>query len=399
MAGNPLEAYLRRLRDIRRSGSAVPETSYYPALAELLDAVGATLKPKVRCIVNPSHGAGIPDIGLFTPDQFQKASAAEPLPGTKPSRGVVEAKPTSNDTFLTANSAQVSKYWKEYRQVLVTNFRDFLLVGADSEGKPVKLEHYRLAPNETAFWTAASHPRTIAAEQGEAFIDFLKRVMLHAASLAAPKDVAWFMASYAREALRRVEKRSEVPALAAIRSALEEALGIEFEDKKGEHFFRSTLVQTLFLRRLFRVGSYGRATIRRPIAKHASTGGQPATTCAFPSWRNCFTRPAIRLRSPALNCPRCWTGRARVLNRVDRAAFFTAFEEHHAVQYFYEPFLEAYDPELRKQLGVWYTPREVVRYMVARVDQVLREELSLSPTASRLQMSMCSIRAAAPAPT
>src|SRR5208282_4030962 len=128
----------------------------------------------------------------------------------------------------------------------VTNFRDFQLVGADSEGNPVKLEHYRLAPNEAAFWTAASHPRQIAAEQSAAFIDFLKRVMLHPVSLAAPKDVAWFMASYAIEALRRVEKKSDVPALAAIRSALEEALAIEFEDKRGEHFFRSTLVQTLF---------------------------------------------------------------------------------------------------------------------------------------------------------
>jgi hypothetical protein len=69
---NPLEAYLGQLRDIRRSGSAVPETSYYPALAALFDAVGATLKPKVRCIVNPSHGAGIPDVGLFTPISFRK---------------------------------------------------------------------------------------------------------------------------------------------------------------------------------------------------------------------------------------------------------------------------------------------------------------------------------------
>ncbi|MDP2948353.1 MAG: type ISP restriction/modification enzyme, partial [Chloroflexota bacterium] len=48
-----------------------------------------------------------------------------------------------------------------------------------------------------------------------------------------------------------------------------------------------------------------------------------------------------------------------------------------AVQYFYEPFLEAFDPELRKELGVWYTPPEVVQYMVARVDTVLREELDL----------------------
>jgi hypothetical protein len=116
MAANPLEDYLRALRDIRRSGSGVPETSYYPVLAALLDIVGGTLKPKVRCIVNPSHGAGIPDVGLFTPDQFQKASGEEPQLGTKPSRGVVEAKPTSNDAFLTADGAQVSKYWKAYRQ-------------------------------------------------------------------------------------------------------------------------------------------------------------------------------------------------------------------------------------------------------------------------------------------
>jgi hypothetical protein len=71
-----------------------------------------------------------------------------------------------------------------------------------------------------------------------------------------------------------------------------------------------------------------------------------------------------------------WAG--EVLNRVDRAAFFAAFEEQHAVQYFYEPFLEAYDPALRKQLGVWYTPPEIVTYMVERVDSVLRSELDIA---------------------
>ena len=60
---------------------------------------------------------------------------------------------------------------------------------------------------------------------------------------------------------------------------------------------------------------------------------------------------------------------------MDRASFFATFDEGAAVQYFYEPFLEAFDPELRKELGVWYTPREVVQYMVERVDRVLREEL------------------------
>ncbi len=70
-----------------------------------------------------------------------------------------------------------------------------------------------------------------------------------------------------------------------------------------------------------------------------------------------------------------WAGAA--LNRVE-PAFFAAFEEGHAVQYFYEPFLEAFDPELRKDLGVWYTPIEIVKYMVERIDAELRNTLGVA---------------------
>ena len=71
-----------------------------------------------------------------------------------------------------------------------------------------------------------------------------------------------------------------------------------------------------------------------------------------------------------------WTSAA--LDRVDRTAFFSRFNEGEAVPYFYEPFLEAFDPALRKQLGVWYTPTEVVRYMVARVDKALKDDLGIA---------------------
>ena len=70
-----------------------------------------------------------------------------------------------------------------------------------------------------------------------------------------------------------------------------------------------------------------------------------------------------------------WT--AAALDRVNRETFFARFNEGEAVPYFYEPFLEAFDPALRKQLGVWYTPAEVVRYMVARVDCALKDDLGI----------------------
>ena len=70
---NPVETYLRELRDIHSTGAAVPETSYYGCLERLLNEVGKTLKPKVRCVINlANRGAGIPDGGLFTPDQIKK---------------------------------------------------------------------------------------------------------------------------------------------------------------------------------------------------------------------------------------------------------------------------------------------------------------------------------------
>src|SRR5699024_9804141 len=56
----------------------------------------------------------------------------------------------------------------------------------------------------------------------------------------------------------------------------------------------------------------------------------------------------------------------RVLRWTDRTAFEAAFDGD-AIQYFYEPFLAAFDPVLREDLGIWYTPREIGDYQVARV--------------------------------
>jgi predicted helicase len=45
------------------------------------------------------------------------------------------------------------------------------------------------------------------------------------------------------------------------------------------------------------------------------------------------------------------------------------------ILYFYEYFLATFDPEQRRRLGVYYTPVEVVRYMVGALDRALRDNL------------------------
>src|SRR5216684_3327247 len=181
---NLLETYLENLFVIHSSGSAVKETSYYGTLENLLNEVGKALKPRVRCIINIANkGAGLPDGGLFTPDQFQKRAKGELIEGQLPSRGCIEIKSTSDKVDAIVDSEQVRRYLSRYRQVLVTNYRDFILVGLDRDGNLVRRERFRLATNEEEFWKAAEDARSTASELGERFIEYLKRVMLHAAPL------------------------------------------------------------------------------------------------------------------------------------------------------------------------------------------------------------------------
>ena len=368
-----VEAYFSDLRNMRASGGATGELSSYVPLANLLNAVGAMLKPKVFCVGQlADQGAGHPDFGLYAARQVQKG---RPHEGQTPERGVVEVKAAGDDAWATAASERVSRYRGRYRLVLVSNCRDFVLVGEDAAGRPARLESFRLAGSAEEFHRKLETPRAFAREVGAGLAEYLSRALSHRAALAEPKDLAWLLASYARDGLARVEKAGDAPALAAVRSALEEALGVRFEGERGARFFRSTLVQTLF---------YGvfSAWVLWARQTPAPVGGFDWRTAVWhlraPVLAALFQQLSQPGRLQPLGLVEVLDWTASALDRVDRAAFFSRFDEGAAVLYFYEPFLEAFDPELRKQLGVWYTPAEVVCYMVARVDRALKDDLGIA---------------------
>ena len=377
-----VEEYFAELRQVRASGGATGERSYYPALSNLLSAVGRGLKPKVFCVQEGAdQGAGHPDFALYAAKQVQKGL---PRKGQVPERGVVEVKGVTDDAWLTAQSHQVSRYWGRYKLVLVTNLHDFILVGEDGASRPAELETFRLAENADDFWRRLEQPRAFAREVGTGLGEYLARALSHRITLTEPRDLAWLLASYARDGLARVEATGNATSLGSVRSALEEALGIRFEGERGKHFFHSTLIQTLF----YGVFSAWVLWSRSEEGDHGPLFKADYGPRQF-RWREAvwhLRAPVLRALFAQLSDPGRlqpldlvevldWT--AAALDRVDRAVFFSQFNEGEAVPYFYEPFLEAFDPALRKQLGVWYTPTEVVRYMVARVDKALKDDLGI----------------------
>ena len=367
------EAYFEHLRRIRASGGATAERSGYAALDRLLNAVGETLKPKVHAVQElADRGAGHPDFGLYAARQVRKGGVSE---RGLPDRGVVEVKPVEEDAFVTAGSAQASRYWGRYRLVLATNLRDFVLLGEDGGGRAAKLETFRLAESADVFHAKLERPRAFAREKGAALGEYLTRALSHRAALAEPGDLARLLASYARDGLARVEAAGDAPALNAVRHALEQALGVRFEREEGARFFRSTLVQTLFYGVFSAWVLWAR---QRPPPVGAFRWREAVWHLRAPVLRALFQQLSDPGRLQPLGLVELLDWTAAALDRVDRPAFFARFAEGEAVPYFYEPFLQAFDPALRKQLGVWYTPSEVVRYMVARVDRALKDDLGIA---------------------
>jgi len=57
--------------------------------------------------------------------------------------------------------------------------------------------------------------------------------------------------------------------------------------------------------------------------------------------------------------------------------FGKSTKQEDPVVHFYETFLGAYNPALRKARGVWYTPQPVVNFIVRAVDDILKTEFDL----------------------
>ena len=373
VSDSPLVAYLRNVARTHASGGT-KETSHHPDLRVLFDAVGAGLKPRVHCVTElASLGAGRPDLGFFTSDQLTPDDAPRPTVAS-PSRGVGEAKGAEHDLDALLRSEQVSRYWDTYRQVLVTNLRGFAFVGEDAGGEQIEIERLELADSADAFWRLAAHPERVAGSEFEAeALAFFARCLRHAAPVEAPRDLAWFLASYARTARTRLDGLAESD-LTSLRESLQESLGVRFRGETGERFFRATIIQTLFY------GVFSAWTLwhrEGPDRADVFTWHSAPHYLRLPVLDRLF-REVSGGTAKRLGLTDLLDRAARTLARVKRERFFARFADAEAIQYFYEPFLEAYDPVLRKELGVWYTPPELVRYMVATVDRALQTELGIA---------------------
>jgi len=364
-----LTDYIKRLREIHAMNMATPETSYYNPLENLLSAVGNSLSPRLivtsQLSVRSSAASprtastrSFPDFGYFVEE-------------TQDLHGLVEAKGPAEDVQVIASRQQVAGYLTVVPSVLITNYRAFLLVTRGADGSVQQGPSYTIADSEDAFWQTPLDRLVAAHEDG--LRDYLTDILGRTAPIMTPEALANILARYAMDARTRLARQPN-EALAPLRIAMVEALGIEFPGPNGEEFFRSSLIQTIF----YGLFSAWTLWVEQEARESARFEWSQASTYLSVSVVGALFEAVAtnrRLHAFDLADPVRWAEDA--LNRVQRDTFFADFAQQNAIQYFYEPFLEAYDPTLREQLGVWYTPPEIVRYQVRCVDRILREEMGI----------------------
>jgi hypothetical protein len=378
--GDPYAAEVSRLA----KSATTTEPSFYPAIKSLLSGILAKRGLSFDVRINTSErreggGTDLPDVALYDgAGQFPVVCGEVKLPGAEIGDMVVS----------TDGDDQVGRYLARSNVLLLTNVRAFGLVtvkpGWGGTGA-VPPSHRRLE-QVVELWPLTRGLEAGAPVESAAFEqlgDLLETALTRYATITQPESLARILAWQARQA------KADLPAKfgEAVRDLLDDfgrALGVTFEGQEGEEFFRSSLIQTAYYG-LFA----GWVLWRRSGAQGTFRWEDLSTYLKIPFLGQLFHEFRHPARIRELRLAHHLDLATEVLGRVDPAAFFTRFRAptleqeagsegaaaSAAILYFYEPFLEAFDPELRKELGVWYTPGEIVSYQVRKVDHLLREEL------------------------
>ncbi len=365
---NHLKHYAKRIRDQLRANADASEPALAPVFQELIASLLPLLPAVPPLTVSPEFnkpGIGRPDIALIRAGQPPRAFVELKAP----------AKPADPERWTGAHDKRQYERLKELAHWSSSNFADFHLFGRDSALGSASIVPAPALRADTQDKTA---DEAIAAHQPAAFLDLLAALARADAPEASnAKQLAELMAHSAR----------------LVRSAVLERLSeLHIEGKDADPLMMV------------------RETFRNVLYAHPEAGGYPsadfdalfasafAQTLAFglllvreasdgpvgdDAWKQMpdehpLLKAALRVLSEDEVTSQIDFGFEVMRDCVNSFApeiLAMQPDGRDPILYFYEDFLETFDPKAREKYGVYYTPIEVVRYMTGALDRALRDNL------------------------
>jgi len=354
----PVEEYLRKLERALRRGDATEHT-HRSALKDLLEA----LDDKVIATNEPKRSeCGAPDYVVSRKrDQLWL--------------GYIEAKDIGADLAEVEHSEQLKRYLASLPNLLLTDYVEFRWFVNGKKRETFRLgtpqSGGRLARASAGEIERATHllrgfltQRPVAIASAEE----LARCLARLAHLIRDIIIRAFQTGQASQQLRDWRDafaRTLLPELAPHADAKKEAKAVgEFAD-----MFAQTLAYGLFSARV----SSRAVEFTREKAQKLIPRTNPFLRAFFEQITGTglddepfagFVEDLIQTLDHA--------DMGRILEDFGKRA-----QRRDPVIHFYETFLQAYNPKLRKLRGIYYTPEPVVNYIVQSIDRLLKDRFGI----------------------
>jgi hypothetical protein len=359
--------YARRIRELRRAGPTNIEQALAPSFQRLLEALLPHITTN-QLIVVPEFatpGIGRPDIA------FKRAG--------QPARAFIElkapTKPGDPARYRDSHDRQQFERFKSLPVWAISNFVSLRVFRRDEPIDSIEIvPEAALNPDATdagaerlirrsdpAALMAALTPLALADPPPAQDAEQLASNLAHAARLVR---------SIVADRLGELAEADTTGApLQKVRDEFREVLyahpqAAGYNAARFEPLFAAAFAQTL---------AFGLLLVRE-----ATSGAVDRDAWQSMPRENSLMRTTLRVLSMEEIVEDVGVGFDVILDTVnsfDPAILARRTGKPDPILYFYEDFLKIFDPAARERYGVYFTPVEVVTYMVAALDRVLRENL------------------------
>ena len=335
---NPFKIYAQEIRNHYTEGNATEHT-YRPALERYLSSLAtdirATNEPKQK-----STNRNKPDLIVCK---------------NKTPLGYIETKDIGIDLDETADSEQITRYLADYPNLVVTDYLEFRRYVNGKPRTPVRIGKTR--EDGITFFKNAEK------ELSNFFEEFL---VDSSNSVSSSLELADRLAGLTRQIKKLVKQeldiKEESTSLHNLLTAFQKTLISDLDENEFSDMFAQTLAYGFFAAR---VHFDGKGEFSRRTASNILPKTNPFLRKLFREFAD--ERLPERLIGAVDEI-------VELLKKTDIEAIlkeFGAKGRNDAVIHFYESFLGAFNPQLKKDMGVFYTPDPVVDFMVRSLDEIL----------------------------
>lgn len=349
--------YIRNIYKLIERGDA-REESFYGVLADLIKNYGQSLKKKTEVTIIPKKSeAGNPDFRIWD--------------GENTITGYIEAKfPSETRLDNVEKTNQLKRYLEAYPNLILTNFFEFRIYRNGKCWKSVKITDYessRTIPKDPISINRKEFIKVL-----DLFFDFTQPRIKSTKMLA---EVLSKKAKVIRDYIILPSLKEEEPYFIALYNSFKTHLLKDLTPPAFADLFAQTFTYGLFIAKhqyetegtLFRKKASGLPFVTKTAYDFIQK--------SFGILREVFK--VISTEDMPKNLEVMVDDIVETLNHTEVIKLLSKQKgrrKKDPVYHLYETFLSSYDPERKKKLGIYYTPPEIISFIINSVSSILKDK-------------------------